>query len=173
MKVISRLRWTYCPSEMAFRSIQLIFSSVRGLNALPVLLLLISEGGRWPPDHGWDEDDMSTPLTDASILLGHLQTFHWSEMRDRQEVLQQRDNKHSKRNQMSIETVSVEQTMGNTMKLKWKGGMGWGNGFEVRWVRCGLGGFPPVVVTPFGLVGVVSNHQEKLRRRRRWIALLV
>ena len=29
-----------------------------------------------------------------------------------------RENEHSKRNQMSIETVSVEQTMGNTMKLK-------------------------------------------------------
>ena len=35
-----------------------------------------------------------------------------------EEVLQQRDNKHSKRNQMSIETVSVEQAMGNAMKLK-------------------------------------------------------
>ena len=35
-----------------------------------------------------------------------------------EEVLQQRSNKHSKRNQMSIETVSVEQTMGNAMKLK-------------------------------------------------------
>ena len=35
-----------------------------------------------------------------------------------EEVLQQRDNKHSKRNQMSIETVSVEQTIGNATKLK-------------------------------------------------------
>ena len=35
-----------------------------------------------PPYHGWDEDDMSAPLTDASIILGHLQTFDWSEMRD-------------------------------------------------------------------------------------------
>ena len=35
-----------------------------------------------------------------------------------EEVLQERDNKNSKRNQMSIETLSVEQTMGNTMKLK-------------------------------------------------------
>ena len=75
---------------------------------------------------------------------------------DAEEVLQQRDNKHSKRNQMSIETVSVEQTMGNTTKLKWKGEMGWGNGFEVR---CGLEGLPPVVVTLFGRVGVGSNHQ--------------
>ena len=76
-----------------------------------------------------------------------------------EELLQQRDNKHSKRNQMSIETVSVEQTMGNAMKLKWKGEMRWGNGFEVRWVRCGLGGLTPVVVTPFGRLGVGSNHQ--------------
>ena len=73
-----------------------------------------------------------------------------------EEVLQQRDNEHSKRNQTSIETVSVEQTMENTMKLKWKGEMRWGNGFEVR---CGLGGLPPVVVTPFGRLGVGSNHQ--------------
>ena len=65
---------------MAFRSIQLNFSSVRDLNTLLVLLLLIRR--RWPPYHGWDEVDMSAPLTDASILLGHLQTFDWSEMRD-------------------------------------------------------------------------------------------
>ena len=25
-------------------------------------------------------------------------------------------------------------------------------------VRCGLGGLPPVVMTPFGLLGVGSNH---------------
>ena len=76
-----------------------------------------------------------------------------------EEVLQQRDNKHSKRNQMSIETVSVEQAIGNTMNLKWKREMRWGNGFEVRWVRCGLGGLPPVVVTSFGRLGVGSYHQ--------------
>ena len=57
---------------------------------------------------------------------------------------------------MSIETVSVEQTMRNKMKLKWKGR--WGNGFEVRWVRCGLGGLLPVVMTPFGRLGVGFNH---------------
>ena len=26
-------------------------------------------------------------------------------------------------------------------------------------MRCGLGGLPPVVVTPFGRLGVGSNHQ--------------
>ena len=26
-------------------------------------------------------------------------------------------------------------------------------------LRCGLGGLPPVVVTPFGRLGVGSNHQ--------------
>ena len=35
-----------------------------------------------------------------------------------EEMLQQRDNEHSKRNQMSIETLSVKQTMGSTMELK-------------------------------------------------------
>ena len=59
---------------------------------------------------------MSAPLTDASIPLGHLET----------------DNKYQKRNQMSIKTVSVEQTMGNTTKLKRKGKIIWGNGFVVR-----------------------------------------
>ena len=39
----------------------------------------LSEGGN---DHGWD-DDTSAPLTDASIPLGHPQTFDWSEIRDR------------------------------------------------------------------------------------------
>ena len=68
-----------CPSEIAFRSLQLNFSSVRGLNTLLVLLLITR---RWPAYHGWDEDDMSAPLTDASILLGHLQTFDWSKMRN-------------------------------------------------------------------------------------------
>ena len=33
---------------------------------------------------------------------------------------------------------------------------------EVRWVRCGLGGFPPVVLTPFGRLGVGSNHQVEV-----------
>ena len=36
---------------------------------------------------------------------------------------------------MSIETVSVEQTLENTMKLKWKGDMGWGMG--LRWDEWG------------------------------------
>ena len=86
-----------------------------------------------------------------------------------EEVLQQRDNKHSKRNQMSIETVSVEQTMGNAMKLKWKGEMGWGNGFEVRWDG-GMGSrwdeWGVVSEVSLGLwwrhladLGVGSNHQ--------------
>ena len=64
-----------------------------------------------------------------------------------EEVLQQSDNKQSKRNQMSIETVSVEQTTRSMMELKLKGEMRWGNWFEVS---CGLGGLPLAVVTPFG-----------------------
>ena len=48
-----------------------------------------------------------------------------------EEGLQEKVNIYSKRNQMSIETVLVEQTMGNMMELKSKGEMRWGNGFEV------------------------------------------
>ena len=81
-----------------------------------------------------------------------------------EEVLQQRDNKHSKGNQMFIETVSVEQTMGNTMKLKWKGEMRWGNGFEMSevWSRrspsgCGDAIWPTEGrVQPPGRGGVVG-----------------
>ena len=63
---------------------------------------------------------------------------------------------------MSIETVSVEQTMGNTMKLKWKGEMRWGNGFKVRWgVVSEVSLRLPVVVTPFGRLGVGSIHHEE------------
>ena len=62
-----------------------------------------------------------------------------------EEVLQQRDNKHSKRNQMSIKTVSVEQTMENTMELKWK--------VEIRWGGMGLRWGVVSEVTPFGPTG--------------------
>ena len=62
---------------------------------------------------------------------------------------------------MSIETVSVEQTTGNTMKLKWKGEMGWGNGFEV-WSRRSPSGCGDAIwptggrVQPPGRGGVVA-----------------
>ena len=53
---------------------------------------------------------------------------------------------------MSIETVSVEQTMGKYDEAevkRWDGGIG---------LRCGLGGPPSVVVTPFGRLRDGSNH---------------
>ena len=40
----------------------------------------VKGGMRWCG--GWDEDDTSAPLTDALILLGHLQAFDLSEIRD-------------------------------------------------------------------------------------------
>ena len=44
------------------------------------------------------------------------------------------------------------------IQWSWSKKVGWDGGMGLRWDECGLEGLPPVVVTPFGQLGVGSNH---------------
>ena len=115
---------------------------------------------RWGGLRWGDEDDMSAPLTDASIFCSDI-FKHLTEVKCVTSISKWR-------RRCSKKIINIQNAIRCPLKrfqssklrevrwswsenVRWDGlEMRWVNGFEVRWVRCGLGGLPPVVVTSFG-----------------------